>query len=209
MKKLITLLCGLYFFNATPGHSAESLAAGLAKGTVEGLMPLLQPIAEETILATILHLKDVISGASCPYPCIGPIGTGCMTKPGFSGCKQACQKIETLSGYELRIRFGKDWSLAKCIKKGITKQYQTPQGKGDPKSIALYSQRDLDGLLDLLKVQMAARKVIDTNGSVLKARDLQKLGKTAEQAVEESKELVEHIDQSIKKNVENGVYGNQ
>jgi|GEM_PF-3417374 len=209
MKKFITLLSGLYFFIASSVSSMELLASGLASGTLEGLMPLLQPIAEETVMDTIKHLKGVITGASCPLSCRGPTGVPCLGPHILSSCKQTCQKIENLGGYELRIRFGTNWSLAKCVKKGVDAGHQTPQGKGNPKSIALYSQKDLDDLLELIKIQMAARKVINTKGAVLKANDLKKLGKTVDQVIKESEELVTHIDASIKKNVEDGVYGNQ
>lgn len=212
MKKLVVLFTSIYLVASSAASAfvlSSAAIASLGMGAVSGLMPLLQPLAEETILASVTHLKEVVTGATCPVTCRGPTGVPCMGPHILSSCKQICQKIENVGGYELRIRFGKDWSLIKCIRKGIKMGHQTSQGKGNPKSIAIYSQKDLDDLLSLIAVQMAARHTVQTKASGISDKTLAEQGTTREKMLQESAELVDHVEVSIKKNVEDGIYGNQ
>ena len=208
MKTIPLSVASAYIFLINPAAGAD-IAAGLGAGAISGLMPIIKPIADEAIVDTIKHLKAVISGATCPVTCRGSSALFCRSNRLFKICKQSCQKIDSIGGYELRIRFGKNWSLAKCVRRGIMSENQTPQGRGNLKSIAIYSQEDLDALLKLISLQMAARHIVDTNGSELTPNDLETQKLSRGEAVESSKSLITHIDTSIKENVKSGVYGNQ
>ncbi len=106
----------------------------------------------------------------------------------MSGGKGVCQKIKQVGGYELKIRFGKDWDLLKCVRHRVRSGKNSPQGKGNAKSIAVYSQTDLDDLLSLIALQMAARQIIDTNARVLKPEELSKEQPDRETVVNEAKD---------------------
>lgn len=211
MKKIILALTGMYIFMATSA-SAFVLSGAAVAGVAVTLLPIIQPIAE-TLIGKVANeiqeaVKDNGNQHTCFSRCKNPLLI-CQSKKLLSACKSQCQTMEQVGGYKLRIRFGKDWSLVKCVGQGVGAGKQTKQGKGDPKSIAVYSQKDLDSLLNLIAMQMAARHIVDTQGRELKDRDLKKANKTREAVVKESQELVAHIDASIAKNVADGLYGDQ
>ena len=192
-------------------HSMEGLALGVA----QGLVPLLEPIVQETVVDGIKHLKGIATGQKCLMGCRLGGGIYCKADKGLSTCKAFCQEIYQVGGYELRIRFrvkenGKeDWSLADCVRQGVQGKKKTSAGKGNTKSIALYSQKDFESVLKLISLQMAARDVVDSQGAKLTEEGLKIKGLSREKAIKEAGDLVKHIDASIEKNVTEGIYGNQ
>jgi hypothetical protein len=101
----------------------------------------------------------------------------------------------------------KEWSLVSCVRHRVRSKKNTPQGKGNLKSIAVYSQEDLDNLLSLIALQMAARQIIDTNGEGLSPKELENTN--PEEVVKKAENLEKRITDSIAKNLAEGKYGNQ
>jgi hypothetical protein len=211
MKRFILLFTSVFMIITGAASSMEGLALGVTKG----LMPLLEPIAKKTVVAGIDHVKGIATGKKCLIGCTAVGSLYCKTERGLSLCKAACQEKYQVGGYELRIRYRIDtnekekWSLTTCVSHGVQGGEKTRDGKGNTKSIAVYSHKDFKSLLNLISLQMAAREVIDTRGSELKEEDLKEKGISREVAVKDASELVEHISASIKKNVQDGIYGNQ
>lgn len=211
MKKFILLFASVFMMIMSAASSLESLGLGVA----QGLVPLLEPIVQETVVDGIKHLKAVATGKSCLLGCREVGAPYCMSEFARSKCKGGCQSIYQVGGYELRIRFklkkdgGEDWSLAACVRHGVSDGKQTSAGKGNTKSIAIYSQKDYESVLRLISMKMAARGVVDSKGSKLKEEELKKKGLTREEAVKEAGELETHIRDAIEKNVKEGLYGNQ
>ena len=219
MERFILLFTSVFMIITGATFSMEGLALGaaegLALGVTKGLMPLLEPIAKKTVVAGIDHVKGIATGKKCLIGCTAVGSLYCKTERGLSLCKAACQEKYQVGGYELRIRYRIDtnekekWSLTTCVSHGVQGGEKTKEGKGNTKSIAVYSHKDFKSLLNLISLQMAAREVIDTRGSELKEEDLKEKGISREEAVKDASELVEHISASIKKNVQDGIYGNQ
>jgi hypothetical protein len=211
MKKFISLLASAFVIITGAASSMEGLALGVA----QGLVPLLEPIVQETVVDGIKHLKGIATGQKCLLGCRTLGAPYCKADKGLSTCKSFCQEIYQVGGYELRIRFRvkkdgqEDWSLANCVRQGVQGGTKTSAGKGNAKSIALYSQKDFESVLRLISLQMAARNVMDSKGAKLKEEDLKTKGMSREEAVKEAGELIKHIDESIQKNVKENIYGNQ
>lgn len=279
MKKIFISLTSIYILAMSAAYSIEALAAGAAAGTMKGLMPILEPIAKETLMSLIHHTKDVITGATCPavlpLACRG-IGASaqCHSEHVRSACKEMCQKEVLLQGYHIKIRYGtsgKGWDLIKCVTKGTTKEQYEEFAKEywhwDPKSkeplinwdqtdpymndpeiqqltktnarylhknirteIAVYNERTLEGLLQLLSYREAALLVSNVKGVALddlkplsakaarraSVADIQKIQKRSEtlqqardRAAAEADELIKQIDKAINKNRVSLVYGYQ
>jgi len=213
MKKFVVLMSGIYIFMASSASAfVVTGAAVAAAGAV--LVPILAPIAEKLISEVADEIRSSANGEeSCFSTCSNPLVI-CTSSKLLSYCKAKCQKIKRVDSYELKIRFGKnksgqEWNLIKCVRQGVTSGKKTKQGKGNPKSIAVYSQESLDDLLSLIGMQRAARQIVDTQGKALTDRDLRKAKKTREAIVQESQALIAHIDASIAKNVADGIYGDQ
>lgn len=209
-KKIILLLTSIYVITAAPAPAfvVSGATVAVAAGIAVPLIPLIEPLAEKAIKATVSELKKIKIG-KCPPNCRKGLPISCGTKHAFSACKKLCQKIEQIGRYEIRVRFEEDWSLAECVRKRVNKGKTTPQGKGNTKSIAVYSQKDLDSLLNLIALRMGAREVVDSNGALLDNNELEKKGITRKKAVQDAKKLIQHIEESIENNVTNGEYGNQ
>jgi len=211
MKKFILLFASAFVMITSAVYSME----GLALGAAQGLVPLLEPIVQETVVDGIKHLKGVATGQKCLLGCRTLGAPYCKAEKGLSTCKAFCQEIYQVRGYELRIRFrvkknGKeDWSLSDCVRHGVEGGAKTSAGKGNAKSIALYSQKDFESLLRLISLQMAARDVVNSKGAKLTEEGLKTKGMSREKAIQEAGELVKHIDTSIEQNVKDGIYGNQ
>lgn len=205
MKKFILLLTGIYGAVASAASAFAITSAVLAAAS---LSPIVTRIAEEAISSAATEIQGVITGTKCPVGCRGPVALPCKTASGLSVCKAVCQKIKQVGGYELKIRFGKDWDLLKCVRHRVRSGKNSPQGKGNLKSIAVYSQTDLDDLLSLIALQMAARQIIDTNAQGLK-EELSAAETDRETFLNEAKDLVEHVTESIKNNLAAGHYGYQ
>lgn len=200
----LSILGTLFLGNSRCVQGVEAVAASV-------IAPIVLPIAKD-LLGEIASgaKKGVISLSKKKNQCkFCNFGLKCKAGPFFSACKSNCTVFQQVGGYELRIRFGEGWSLDECVRKGVRAQLQTPQGKGDTKSIALYSQQDLDYLLELIALKMAAHKIVDTAGKSIKPDELKKLETTREVAVLEAKETIETITQSIDEAVKSGRFGNQ
>lgn len=219
MKKFILSFTSAFMIITGVAFSMEGLALGamegLALGSAKGLLVILEPIAKKTVVAGIDHVKGIATGRKCLIGCTAVGSLYCKSKKGLSICKAACQEKYQVGGYELRIRYRIDenekekWSLTTCVGHGVHGGWKTKEGKGNAKSIAVYSHKDFKSLLELISLQMAARNVVDTRGSELKENDLKEKGMSREEAVNDASELVEHISASIEKNVQEGIYGNQ
>jgi hypothetical protein len=231
MKKIILSITTIYMLIASATYSLEQAAAG----AVRGLMPILEPIAKETLIASIAHAKDVITGATCPvlvpFSCRGPgSSVACLSSHVRSVCKELCQKKIPIEGYKIKVRFGKDWDLVNCVEKGVTTGDTTAEGKANPKEIAVYTQSALDDVLELLAYRKAARRVANVKGAVLEdlkgvssesanelalkrysviQRQNETLQDAKARAVGEAKKLIKDIDQEIAENLANHIYGNQ
>ena len=140
MKKFILLLAGIY---ATAASAAPAFViTGTVLATVTAsFLSIATPIAEKAISSVANEIQGVITGTKCPIGCRGPIALPCKTASGLSLCKAVCQKIKQVGGYELKIRFGKDWDLLKCVRHRVRSEKNSPQGKGNAKSIAVYTKR--------------------------------------------------------------------
>ncbi|MCE3230679.1 MAG: hypothetical protein K0R52_607 [Alphaproteobacteria bacterium] len=103
----------------------------------------------------------------------------------------------------------KEWSLASCVRHRVRAGKNTPQGKGNLKSIAVYSQEDLNDLLSLIALQMAARQIVNTQGRGLSPEGLKLIKAKPEEVVKEAEELEKRITASITKNLADNIYGNQ
>lgn len=208
MKKFILLLTGIYAVaaSAAPAFVITGTALTMAAASFS---PIVKRIAEEAIGSVASEIQGVITGTKCPVGCRGPVALPCKTASGLSVCKAVCQKIKQVGGYELKIRFGKDWDLLKCVRHRVRSGKNSPQGKGNLKSIAVYSQTDLDDLLSLIALQMAARQIIDTKAQGLKDEELSAAETDRETVLNEAKDLVEHVTESIEKNLAAGLYGYQ
>lgn len=219
MKKFILSFTSAFMIITSGASSMEGLALGamegLAVGSAKGLLVVLEPIAKKTVVAGIDHVKGITTGKKCLIGCTALGSLYCKSKKGLSLCKAACQEKYQIGGYELRIRYRIDenekekWSLTTCVGHGVQGGEKTKEGKGDTKSIAVYSHKDFKSLLELISLQMAARTVVDSRGSELKENDLKEKGISREEAVNDATQLVEHISASIEKNVREGIYGNQ
>lgn len=211
MKKFILLFASAFVMIT----SAVSSMEGIALGVAQGLVPLLEPIVQETVVDGIKHLKGIVTGKKCALGCRELGAPYCKSETFMSACKGGCQSIYQVGGYELRIRFkvkkdGKeDWSLANCVRQGVQGGTKTSAGKGNTKSIALYSLKDFESLLKLISLQMAARDVINSKGAKLTEDGLKTKGMSRDKAIQEAGELVKHIEASIEQNVIDGIYGNQ
>jgi hypothetical protein len=211
MKRFILFFASAFMMITGVASSME----GLALGAAQGLLPLLEPIVQETVVDGIKHLKGVATGKKCALGCRELGAPYCKSETFMSACKGGCQSIYQVGGYELRIRFkvkenGKeDWSLANCVRQGVQGGKKTSAGKGNARSIAVYSQKDYESLLKLVALQMAARDVVDSKGTKLTEEGLKTKGMSRIKAIEEADELIKHTQASIEKNVKDGVYGNQ
>ncbi len=211
MKKIIVLFTSVFVLITGAASSMEGLALGVA----QGLVPLLEPIVQETVVVGIKHLKGIATGQKCLLGCRTLGAPYCKAEKGLSTCKSFCQEIYQIGGYELRIRFrvkenGKeDWSLADCVRQGVQGGKKTNVGKGNAKSIALYSQKDFESVLKLISLRMAAKDVVDSQGAKLTEEGLKTKSMSREKAIKEAGDLIKHIDTSIEKNVTEGIYGNQ
>lgn len=187
----------------------------------------------------------MITGTKCPVGCRGPIALPCKTAFGLSLCKAVCQKIKIVGGYEIKIRFGKDWDLVKCVRHRARSGKNSPKGKErernnfqrsgnpvsdnpasvarelpcskigscservpkkNPPSIAVYSQADLDDLLSLIALKMAARQIIATNAQGLKAEEIGKEKTDRATILNEAKKLEAYVKKSIEDNLEDELY---
>ena len=211
MKKFILSFASAFMIITSGASSMEGLALGVA----QGLVPLLEPIVQETVVDGIKHLKGIVTGKKCALGCRELGAPYCKSETFMSACKGGCQSIYQVGGYELRIRFKvkeygtEDWSLANCVRQGVQGGKKTSAGKGNAKSIALYSQKDFESVLKLISLQMAARDVISSKGAKLTEEGLKTKGMSREKAIKEADDLVTHIDKAIEKNVKEGIYGNQ
>lgn len=135
-----------------------------------------------------------------------------------------CQKKEwELNGYKLRIRFGKDWSLSACLDQGLEAKKQIAEGKGNPKSIAVYSEAQLKQLLSLIALQSRSHYIVSTGAEHFELKELKKESKIKskkeinELNPEEMKKIVtdsaaileKKIEESIEADVKKGHYGPQ
>jgi len=208
VKKFILLLAGIYVAVASAAPAFVITGTVLAAVTAS-FLSIATPIAQKAIGSAANEIQGVITGTKCPIGCRGPLALPCKTASGLSLCKGVCQKIKQVGGYELKIRFGKDWDLLKCVRHRVRSGKNSPQGKGNAKSIAVYSQTDLDDLLSLIALQMAARQIIDTKAQGLKNEELSAAETDRETVVNEAKDLVEHVTKSIETKLATGLYGNQ
>jgi hypothetical protein len=225
MKKFLLSLVGVYMIVASSVLSLEAVISSAAMGAFKGLMPILEPIARELILKNVQDIRKLILEDNCPDYCINPTLGQCMKKPiigtNFLGsrCKGKCQHLKIIGGYEIRIRFGvkngEHWDLIKCVRQAVESGYQDFLGKNEEESeknkkksptiklirVAVYSQEDLDNLLSLIALQMAAEQVIGKGEA--------KEGKTVNETAEESQKLIDHITTYIKNKIKEGKYGYQ
>lgn len=209
MTILPRLLLAFNLMSAPWGTSGSAQSAELLTASV--IAPIVTPIAKE-ILSTLTQeaKKGAVALSSKKTQCkLCNFGLKCKEKHLFSVCKSRCTAFHQIGGYELRIRFGEEWSLTECVTKGVRAQLQSPQGKGNTKSIAIYSQKDLDHLLELIAIKMAAHSIVDTGGKNISPKDLTNQGITRTQAVDEAQETIDTIAKSIDEAVRSGRFGNQ
>ena len=159
-------------------------------------------------------------------------GFTCKIRPSFSMCKSMCQEVQQIGGYELRIRFGgegstgsinvddtdsntdtqvsENWSIADCVRKGVQRGIQTSAGRGNTKSIAIYSMSDLRYLLKLLSYIEAAELQIASRGKGLLDEDGKQLtGDALDRELSRVKEIPQQINNIIRQQVSDGRFGNQ
>ena len=123
---IISVISCWCIFTGAPFSLGADLAAGLGAGITKSLMPILEPIAKETVIDSLNHIKSLISGTTCPVSCRSSLL--CRSKKVLKMCKDTCQKIENIGGYTLRVRFGPNWSLSKCVRRGVMSGHQTSLG---------------------------------------------------------------------------------
>lgn len=206
MKKCILLLTSVYIVIMSSSYSIE----GAVAGGVRGLMPILEPIAKETVIASIKHINGILAGNSCWIGCTKISSPYCLASKGRSFCKGTCQKIQIIGGYTLRIRFGinddnsEKWSLGACVRRGIDPTDKTTvEGKKIEDSIAVYSQQDLEQLLHIIALKMAAQTIVDTGGANLTSEQLRATKKSKAEVVEEARGVVSTITNSLTTTEEN------
>ncbi len=185
-------------------HGAEILTASV-------IAPIVLPIAKDVLTEVAGTTKAAVVALSKKKNRCSLCNKAffCKTRHAFSMCKSDCTEVHQIGGYELRIRFGEGWSLAACVKKGVAAGLQTFEGKGNIKSIAVYSQKDLNYLQELIALQMAARMIVDTDGKNIRPQDLEEMGISRQEAVDESIETVNTITASIQRALKSGMFGNQ
>ena len=135
--------------------------------------PMLMPIVKEeskAITLTIINsIKELAKKSTrCEVLCngTGPL-TVCKTKTGLSTCKAICQETKQIGGYEIKLRYWDKGSITNCLKAAVKSGLQTADGKANTRSIAIYSQEDLNLLIELISYITAAEKVITSKGSKL------------------------------------------
>ena len=152
----------------------------------------------------------------------------CSTEKGLSLVKAACQQEISIDKYVIRVRFIGDVSPIACLRKGIEKGVRTVEGK-DHKifTIAVYSQDQLDDVVEYIANIRAANKVISSNGGVLQLDDeaismLRKKGTydkgwtneqvrkaVVAQRVQDAKELIKICEDHLMSLAKDGRFGPQ
>jgi hypothetical protein len=218
MKKFVVLFASIYLVASSAASAFVLSAAAIAavsEGAVTGLMPILEPLAKRLIGTAANEIEAIVLGNRCPERCVNTL-FGCKKgpltgkSPWASFCKKTCTKLKIVGGYELRVRFGKEedgkkWDLTKCLKDAVASGYQEMEGKSVG-SIAIYSQEDLDDVLSLIALKMAAEHIIQTIPPTQKAltqKQKEEFGaeKTVEEVRKEAEDVVKHIEAEITKNV--------
>lgn len=204
LPRLLVVLSMLGLLPTGPAQGAEVLAAS-------ALAPIIIPIAKDVLKEVGKGTKAAVIALSKKKNRCKACNSAftCKMKHAFSVCKSQCTEVRQVGGYELRIRFGEGWSLAECVKKGVGAGHQTARGKGNVKSIAIYSQEDLDYIQGLIAMSMVAHKIADTDGKSITRDELESMEMTREEAVDEANETINTITAAIVKGLKSGRFGNQ
>ncbi|MGI4851833.1 MAG: hypothetical protein ACRYGR_07825 [Janthinobacterium lividum] len=165
-KLFIALTLIIFSYHA---QSTGLLVSGIASTVGPMLMPIVKEESKAITLAIISGVKKLSDKSTrCKVLCngVGPL-TPCKTPTGVSACKAMCQEIMQVGGYEIKLRFWDKGSITNCLKAAVKAGLQTSDGKGNTKSISVYSQEDLNLLIELISYINAAEKVIISKGGKL------------------------------------------
>lgn len=177
MKKL-SLLIGAAAFAMLPlqkeTKATDPITIALIGAGITVATPIIIAVATPLIAGTGKVLKSAVDGMiGKKLKCNICNGLACsLSNTTFEMCKSTCQVKTTAAGFELKVRYAPDWSVAACVAKGNEKYKKTKTGPGmqqvmsDLNSIAIYSDQDRQWLEQMIGALQAADQIIDAGGFV-------------------------------------------
>lgn len=181
MKKL-SLLISAAAFIMTPlqkeVRATDPITAPIAVALIGAGITVATPIIIAVATPLLVGVKNGISATvrsltGSKLKCSICNAAGCSTlEKTFEFCKSSCQAKTTAAGFELKIRYADDWSVASCVAKGNAKYKNTQTGPGIQQSmtslnsIAIYSDQDLQWIEQMIAALQAADQIIDAGGYI-------------------------------------------
>lgn len=177
MKK-ISLLIGAAAFVMMPLQKEARATDPVTIALIGAGITVATPIILAVATPLIVGVKNALVGgvrtlAGKKLKCNICNGLACsLSETTFNMCKSTCQVKIPAAGFELKVRYADDWSIASCVSKGNLKYKKTKTGPDtqqnmtDLSSISIYSDQDRQWIEQMIGSLQAADTIIDAGGFV-------------------------------------------